>query len=104
MIFWEKQHFTMSSFRNEYTALLLVIARSTDHELARQVSCLKSENQILRSRLADKIIQIQRAKCRLVRFATNLGTTALNEIANIFHPGNICCWFRGVAKPSRFLV
>jgi hypothetical protein len=29
----------MASFRNIYTSLMLVIAKSTDKELARQVSC-----------------------------------------------------------------
>lgn len=33
----QKQHFAMSSLRNVYTALLLVIARSTDRDLAREI-------------------------------------------------------------------
>ena len=45
----------MARFRNIYTSLMLVIARSTQRELARQVSYLKAENQILRSRLPDRI-------------------------------------------------
>jgi putative transposase len=36
----------MASFRNVYTALLLVIAGSTHKELARQVTYLKAENKI----------------------------------------------------------
>ena len=40
---------SMASFRNIYTSLMLVIARSTEKELASQVSYLKAENQILRS-------------------------------------------------------
>jgi putative transposase len=92
MISWEKQHFTMSSFRNVYTALLLVIARSTDRELARQVSYLKSENQILRNRLPERLILTQREKSRLVRFAKNLGSAALNQLATIAHPGTIRRW------------
>jgi putative transposase len=37
----------MASFRKIYTSLMLVIAGSTSKELARQVSYLKAENQIL---------------------------------------------------------
>jgi len=37
----------MANFRNIYTSALLVIARSTEKELARQMSYLKAENQIL---------------------------------------------------------
>jgi putative transposase len=98
MISLEKQHFTMSSFRNVYTALLLVIARSTDRELARQVSYLKSENQILRSRLPERLILTQREKSRLVRFAKNLGSAALNQLATIAHPGTIRRWIREAAS------
>ncbi|XZE19562.1 hypothetical protein SH449x_004885 [Pirellulaceae bacterium SH449] len=44
-------------------------ARSTEKELARQVSYLKAENQILRSRLPGRISLTEREKNRLVRFA-----------------------------------
>lgn len=87
----------MASFRNVYTALLLVIARSTDRELARQVSYLKSENQILRSRLPDRLILTQRDKSRLVLFARNLRSAALNQLATIAHPGTIR---RGIGEAS----
>jgi putative transposase len=83
----------MARFRNIYTSLMLVIARSTEKELARQVSYLKSENQILRCRLPAKISLTQREKNRLVRFAKNLGS-ALNELATIVHPGTIRRWIR----------
>ena len=83
----------MASFRNIYTSLMLVIAGSTQKELARQVSYLKAENQILRSRLPDRISLTQREKNRLVRFAKNLGS-ALNELASIVHPGTIRRWIR----------
>ena len=90
----------MATFRNIYTSLMLVIARSTQKELARQVSYLKVENQILRSRLPDRISLTQREKNRLVRFAKNLGS-ALNELATIVHPGTIRRWIReSAAKKS----
>jgi putative transposase len=72
---------------------MLVIAKSTQKELARQVSYLKAENQMLRSRLPAKISLTQREKNRLVRFAKNLGS-ALNELATIVHPGTIRRWIR----------
>jgi putative transposase len=84
---------TMASFRNIYTSLMLVIAGSTSKELARQVSYLKAENQILRSRLPERISLTHREKNRLVRFAKNLGS-ALNELATIVHPSTIRRWIR----------
>jgi putative transposase len=83
----------MASFRNVYTSLMLVIAKSTDKELARQVSYLKAENQILRSRLPSRVMLTQREKNRLVRFAKNLGS-ALNDLATIVHPATIRRWMR----------
>ena len=62
----------MASFRNIYTSLMLDIAGSTSKELARQVSYLKAENQILRSRLPERLILTHREKNRLVRFAKTL--------------------------------
>jgi putative transposase len=89
----------MASFRNVYTSLMLVIAGSTNKELARQVSYLKAENQILRSRLPDRISLTQREKNRLIRFARNLGS-ALNELATIVHPGTIRRWIREAAAAT----
>lgn len=80
---------------------MLVIARSTQKELARQVSYLKAENQILRSRLPDRISLTEREKNRLVRFGKKLGS-ALNELASIVHPGTIRRWIReAAAKASK---
>ena len=78
----------MANFRNIYTSLMLVIAKSTDKDLARQVSYLKAENRILRSWLPARISLTQQEKNRLVRFAKNLGS-ALKELATIVHPGTI---------------
>ena len=89
----ENSIIAMASFRNVYTSLMLVIAKSTDKELARQVSYLKAENQILRSRLPKRLSLTQREKNRLVRFARNLGS-ALNELATIVHPSTIRRWIR----------
>jgi putative transposase len=91
--YWESPLFIMASFRNIHTSLMLVIARSTEKELVRQVSYLKAENQILRSRLPDKISLTEREKNRLVRFAKKLGS-ALNELATIVHPRTIRRWIR----------
>lgn len=96
------RHLAMASFRSVYTSLLLVIAGSTEKELARQVSYLKAENQILRSRLPARISLTEREKNRLIRFAKNLGS-ALSELATIVHPGTIRRWVReAAAKTSAF--
>jgi putative transposase len=52
----------MAAFRNIYTALMLAIAGSTQKQLARQVAYLKAENQLLRSRIPERIILTRREK------------------------------------------
>jgi putative transposase len=89
----------MASFRNVYTSLLLVIAGSTNKQLARQVSYLKAENQILRSRLPSRVILNDFEKNRLVRFAKNLGN-ALNQIVTVVHPGTLRRWIREASEKS----
>jgi putative transposase len=72
---------------------MLDIAGSTSKELARQVSYLKAENQIRRRRLPKRLIQTDREKNRLVRFAKNLGSE-LNELTTIVHPSTSRGWIR----------
>ena len=72
------------------------------------MSYLKAENQILRSRLPDRLSLNEREKNRLCRFAKNLGK-ALNERASIVHPDTTRRWIsasktkggRRVGKPGR---
>ncbi len=71
----------MTSFRSVYTALLLVIAGSTHKELARQVTYLKAENQILRRRLPDRISLTQSEKNRLILSAKNVGLQPQRGVA-----------------------
>lgn len=89
----------MANFRNVYNSLILVIAGSTQRELARQVSYLKVENAILRSKLPKRMSLTEREKNRLCRFAKNLGK-ALDEIATIVHAQTIRRRIRESRKPS----
>ena len=59
--------------RNIYNALLLLIADATQKELARQVTYLKIENRILRSKLPARVPVTTAEKSRLVRFGQKLG-------------------------------
>ena len=51
--------------KNIFQSLLLVIAGGTQKELARQVKYLKVENQILRSRLPQRIVCTPKERVRL---------------------------------------
>jgi len=89
----------MANFRNIYTALLLVLAKATNKELARYVSFLKAENQLLRSRLPERIKLTEREKNRLIRFGRGLGS-ALNHLCTIVHPDTLRKWIREADQSS----
>lgn len=90
--------------KNLYQSLLLLIAGSTQQELARQVRYLKVENEILRSKLPKRVEVTPKEKNRLVKFAANLGS-ALNELASLAHPSTIRRWIReaagGITKQTK---
>ena len=84
--------------QNIYRSLLMVLAGATQKELARHVRYLKVENQILRSELPKRITVTEQERNRLIRFAKNLGTKALRELASIVHPDTIRRWIREQSK------
>ena len=86
--------------RNIYNALLLLIAGATQKELALQVTYLKVENKILRSKLGARVSVTTAEKYRLVRFGQNLGR-ALNELVTVVHPDTLRRWIRESRKPNR---
>src|SRR5687767_1696459 len=86
--------------RNVYNSLLLVIAGATQKELARQVSYLKVENKILRSKLPARVTVTAQERNRLVRFGAKLGK-ALNELVTIVHPDTLRRWIRESAKQRK---
>jgi len=86
--------------RNLYHRLLLLIASSTQRELARQVRYLKVENEILRSKLPQRVVVTERERNRLVKFGAKLGR-ALNELATIVHPDTLRRWIREAGKRAK---
>ena len=56
-----------------FHSLLMVIAGSTQKELARQIKYLKVENEILRAKLPGRITVTQKERQRLLKFGAKLG-------------------------------
>jgi putative transposase len=79
--------------RNIYNALLLLIAGATNKQLARQVTYLKVENKILRSKLSARVTVTAQERNRLVRFGSKLGK-ALDQLVSIVHPDTLRRWIR----------
>jgi putative transposase len=83
--------------RNIYRSLLLILAGATQRELARYVRYLKTENEILRSKLPARVVVTPRERNRLIRFAAKLGR-GLNELVTIVHPDTLRRWIREERK------
>lgn len=86
----------MSLFRS----LLLVIAGSTQRELARQVRYLKVENEILRSKLPARITITPKERQRLVKFGAKLGR-ALHQLVTIVTPSTFLRWVRDEKRAGK---
>jgi hypothetical protein len=63
--------------------LMYLLACATRQELARQVHFLKTENEILRSRLPKTIRTTQDERRRLIKAARSLGRDVLQQLASI---------------------
>ncbi len=90
----------LAIMRNLYHSLLLMIATSTQKELARHVRFLKVENQILRSKLSARVPVTAKEKNRQIRFAERLGR-ALDQLTTIVHPDTLHRWIRESKKGRR---
>jgi len=74
-------------------SLLLVIAGSSQRELARQIRYLKVENEILRSRLPSRIVVTAKERQRLLKFGAKLGRT-IRALVTIVCPETFLRWIR----------
>jgi putative transposase len=83
-----------------FRSLLAVIAGATQKELARQVHYLKVENEVLRSKLPERIIITPKERQRLLKFGAKLGR-AIHQIVTIVTPGTFLRWIREEKRASR---
>ncbi len=74
--------------------LLRVLASATHRELAAQVSYLKAENEILRSKLPKRVTVTDAEKARLVKLGTKVGS-AIRELITIVSPRTFTRWVNG---------
>ena len=85
---------------NLYHSLLLLIAGSTQKELASQIRYLKIENEILRSKLPKRVPVTEKERNKLVKFGSKLGK-ALGELVTIVHPDTLRRWIREAGKRAK---
>jgi transposase-like protein len=87
---------------NVFQSLLLVIASATRNELTRQIKYLKVENEILRSKLPERITITPNERQRLVKFAQKLKLgKALHQLAMIVKPNTLLRWIRDEKKQHK---
>jgi putative transposase len=87
-----------------FQSLLLVIAGSTQKELARHIKYLKVENEIPRSKLPERITITSKERQRLLKFGARLGK-AIHQIVTIVTASTFLRWIRedgkGRAGPAK---
>jgi len=86
--------------KNLYHRLLLLIAGSTQKELASQIRYLKIENEILRSKLPKRVPVTEKERNKLVKFGSKLGK-ALGDLVTIVHPDTLRRWIREAGKRAK---
>jgi putative transposase len=75
--------------------LLTLLASLTRQELAQQVTYLKAENQILRSKLPQRIELSNQERRRLVKHGKKLGGR-INELISIVSYSTFRKWVRSI--------
>lgn len=88
------------AMKNLYHRLLLLIAGSTQKELASQIRYLQIENEILRSKLPKRVPVTEKERNKLVKLGSKLGK-ALGELVTIVHPDTLRRWIRVAGKPGK---
>ena len=82
------------------TAYCLLIAGATQLELTRYVRYLKIENEILRSKLPQRVAVTPKERNRLVKFGAKLGK-GLTDLVTIVHPDTLRQWIRDSKQKAR---
>jgi putative transposase len=79
--------------------LWLLLTTSKDSDLRQMIEYLKNENEILRSKLPDRITLTARERNRLVKFGSKIGG-AIRELITIVSYRTFCRW-RADTEPSK---
>lgn len=83
-----------------WKGFLLLLARATDHGLARMVDFLKNENQILRSKLPQRVDVTPAERRQLIEHGKPLGTK-LRELLSIVSWRTFCRWLAAEEDGTR---
>jgi putative transposase len=75
------------------------LVSATRQELARQVNYLKTENQILRSKLPKRLLVSPTERRQLVKAARGLGQ-AIKDLVAIVQPATLLKWLNGDNQPK----
>lgn len=79
---------------------MYLLACATRQELARQVHYLKTENELLRSRLPTKIDTTPEERRRLIKAARGLTRETLRQLVSIVSPSTLLRWLNREEKPQ----
>jgi putative transposase len=78
--------------------LFALFTAASDSQLRQMVEYLQAENEILRSKLPDRITLTAREKTRLIKFGSAVGS-AIKNLVTIVSYRTFCRWTAAVAGP-----
>lgn len=80
--------------------LVRILANATQREMVRQIEYLKTENEILRSKLPKRITVTPAERARLVKVGRKVGA-AIKNLITIVSPQTFRRWVNGEKRPKR---
>ena len=92
--------YNLSMPANPFLRLLRVLAGSGRDDLRRQIQFLKTENEILRTKIAGPIRVTPAERSRLIRLGKPLGN-AIRALVSIVKPATFLKWVRDAEKRPR---
>jgi len=78
----------------ESVEVLSIVGGYVDQELLARNEYLAAENEILRSKITEKMKLSNDERIHLATIGNRIGMKALKEVANIVKPETILKWFR----------
>lgn len=88
-----------NDMKTVFQSLLLLIARATDRELARQAPFLKAKNEILRSKLPRRVAGTATERLRLLKLGRPPGA-AIRSLISTVSPRTFSRWLQGEDAPK----
>ena len=84
----------MEEVRTDLVEIMSLVKGNIERELLLRNEYLSAENEILRSRIAGRLLLKRHEKAQLGRIGREIGTHGLKGLSHIIRPETIMRWYR----------